>query len=262
MKTGKQIRKKALVKKVDELHRSPTWFESFRAWIQVQPRTRLYIALTTLTWLALTALISIGTRLPIERTVAQGIIESGDLQRLESLIQDPNPWTVLLGVGIVVAAEMGVAWYFLERFGRRILKTNMAIRIVLAASLTVMFTALARIFIELSFNPFLTPLAGLSIIGTMLLGPRLMFLMVVITSVNVGIMSGNDFLLTASLLLGSGFAIYSTVRVDSRQRLMKAGLFVAVVMGIVTFGVGLVGGGHFRDALWQGVLGLGNGLLS
>ncbi len=262
MKTGKQTRKKALVKKVDELHRSPTWFESFRAWIQVQPRTRLYIALTTLTWLALTALISIGTRLPIERTVAQGIIESGDLQRLESLIQDPNPWTVLLGVGIVVAAEMGVAWYFLERFGRRILKTNMAIRIVLAASLTVMFTALARIFIELSFNPFLTPLAGLSIIGTMLLGPRLMFLMVVITSVNVGIMSGNDFLLTASLLLGSGFAIYSTVRVDSRQRLMKAGLFVAVVMGVVTFAVGLVGGGHFRDALWQGVLGLGNGLLS
>jgi len=262
MKTGKQIRKNALGKKVDELHRSPTWFESFRAWIEAVPKRRLFVALTALTWLSLTALIGLGTRLPIERTVAQGIIESGDLRRLEALIQDPNPWTVLLGVGIVVAAEMGVAWYFLERFGRRILKTNMAIRVVLAASLTVMFTALARFFIELSFNPFLTPLAGLSIIGTMLLGPRLMFLMVVITSVNVGIMSGNDFLLTAALLLGSGFAIYSTVRVDSRQRLLKAGLFIAAVMGIVTFAVGLVGGGGFREALWQGVLGLGNGLLS
>jgi hypothetical protein len=75
--TGKQIRKKALVKKVDELHRSPTWFESFRAWIQAQPKGRLYVALTALTWLALTALIGLGTRLPIERTVAQGIIESG-----------------------------------------------------------------------------------------------------------------------------------------------------------------------------------------
>ena len=262
MKAGKQIPKKPLARKVDEFHRSPTWFESFRAWIQAQPRGRLYGTLTALTWLALTTLIGIGTRPPIERTVAKGIIESGDLRRLEALIQDPNPWTVLLGVAIVVAAEMGVAWYFLERFGRRILKTNMATRVVLAASLTVLFTALARLFIELSFNAFLTPLAGLSIIGTMLLGPRLMFLMVVITSVNVGIMSGNDFLLTAALLLGSGFAIYSTVRVDSRQRLLKAGLFIAVVMGIVTFAVGLVGGGGFEVALWQGVLGLGNGLLS
>src|ERR687894_2253773 len=262
MKSGQQIRQRALGKKVDELHRSPTWFESFRARIQGFPESRLYVALTALTWLALTALIGLGTRLPIERTVAQGIIESGDLQRLESLIQDPNPWTVLLGVGIVVAAEMGMAWYFLERFGRRILKTNVAIRVVLAASLTVMFTALARIFIELSFNPFLTPLAGLSIIGTMLLGPRLMFLMVVISSINVGIMSGNDFLLTAALLLGSGFAIYSAVRVDSRKRLLKAGLVIAAVMGVVTFAVGLIGGGDPQDALWLGLLGLGNGLLS
>ena len=94
----------------------------------------------------------------------------------------------LLGVAIVVAAEMWMVWYFLERFGRRILKTNTAIRLVLAASLTVLFTALARLFIALDFDPYLTPLAGLSIIGTLLLGPRLMFLMVVITSVNVGIL--------------------------------------------------------------------------
>ena len=156
----------------------------------------------------------------------------------------------LVGVGIVVAAEMWIAWYFLERFGERILKTNSAIRLVLAASLTILFTALARLFIALDFDPYLTPLAGLSIIGTMLLGPRLMFLMVVITSINVGILSGNDFLLTAALLLGSGFAIYTTVRVDSRQRLLKAGLVIAVVMGVVTFAVGLVGGGSPQKALW------------
>src|SRR3712207_6074923 len=99
MKARKRNRKAALHKRVDELHRSPTWFERFRAWIQRLPRLRLYVGLTVLTWLSLTALIGLGTRLPIERTVAQGIIESGDLQRLESLIQDPNPWTVLLGVG-------------------------------------------------------------------------------------------------------------------------------------------------------------------
>jgi putative nucleotidyltransferase with HDIG domain len=89
-----------------------------------------------------------------------------------------------------------------------------------------------------------------------------MFLMVVITSVNVGILSGNNFLLTAALLLGSGFAIYTTVRVDSRQRLLKAGLVIAAVMSVVTFAVGLIGGGDPKDALWLGVLGLGNGLLS
>jgi putative nucleotidyltransferase with HDIG domain len=126
----------------------------------------------------------------------------------------------------------------------------------------ILFTALARLFIELNFNPYLTPLAGLSIIGTMLLGPRIMFLVVVITSINVGIMSGNDFLLTAALLLGSGFAIYTVVRVRSRQQLLKAGLFIALVTAVVTFAVGLLGGGTPSEALWQGLLGLVNGLLS
>ena len=264
MNVGRKIAKTPLGKRVDELHRPPTWFERFRAWIERLPRDLLYAELTIISWLSLTALIGLGPRPPIERIIAQGIIERGDLAQLESanLIHHANPWTSLLGVGIVVATEVGIAWYFLERFGRRILRTNMEIRLVLAVSLTILFTALARLFIELNFNPYLTPLAGLSIIGTVLLGPRLMFLIVVISAINVGIMSGNDFLLTAALLLGSGFAIYTVVRVGSRQRLLKAGLFIAMVMAVVTFAVGLIGGGNPTAALSQGVLGLGNGLLS
>jgi putative nucleotidyltransferase with HDIG domain len=225
---------------------------------------RLYVFLTAVTWIALTALIGVGSRPPIERNVPEGIIEGRDLGQLEAMLLDPNPnpWTVLLGVALVVGIELGIGWYFLERFGKRILKTNTAIRIALAASLTILFTALARFFTELNFNEYLTPLAGLSVIGTMLLGPRLMFLLVVVTSVNIGIMSGNDFLLTTSLLLSSGFAIYTVIRVDSRQRLLKAGLFIAAVTGVVTFAVGLIGGANFPDAAWQGVLGLGSGLLS
>jgi cyclic-di-AMP phosphodiesterase PgpH len=264
MKLEKQAPKTPLGKRVDELHRPPTRFERFREWIEGTSKVRLFVALIAATWLSLTALIGLGPRPPIERIIAQGVVERGDLARLESsnLIQTPDLWTSLLGVGLVVAAEMGIAGYFFERFGRRILKTNSAIRLVLAASLMILFTALARLFIELNFNPYLTPLAGLSIIGTMLLGPRIMFLIVVITSINVGIMSGNNFLLTAALLLGAGFAIYAVVRVQSRQRLLKAGLLIAAVMAVVTFAVGLLGGGTPSEALWQGLLGLVNGLLS
>ena len=264
MRLGNKVAKAPLRKRADDLHRPPTWFERFRGWIGRLPRDLLYAELTIISWLSLTALVGLGPRPPIERLISQGIIERSDLKQLEStnLIHNPDPWLSLLGVGIVVATEMGIAWYFLERFGRRILRTNMSIRLVLAVSLTLLFTALARLFIELDVNPYLTPLAGLSIIGTMLLGPRLMFLMVVITAINVGIMSGNDFLLTAALLISSGFAIYTVVRVNSRQQLLKAGLFIAVVTGVVTFAVALIGGGTFSDALWQGILGLGNGLLS
>ena len=247
---------------MDDLHRPPTRSERLREWLEAVPTIKFYAVLTLVTWLSLTALIGLASGQPIERSVPEGIIESGNLDRLEGLLLDPNPWTVLLGVAMVVAIELGIAWYFLERFGRRILKTNTAIRIALAASLTILFTALARFFIELDFNAYLTPLAGLSVIGTMLLGPRLMFLMVVVTAVNIGVMKGNDFLLTASLLLSSGFAIYTVVRVDSRQRLLKAGLVIAAVTAVVTFAVGLIGGGTFADAAWQGVLGLGSGLLS
>ncbi|MDQ3361749.1 MAG: hypothetical protein M3534_08810, partial [Actinomycetota bacterium] len=264
MKLKRSVPNPPLGARVDDLHRPPTRSERFRAWIEDVPTMRLYVVLTVVTWVSLTALIGVGSRPPIERSVPEGIIQSGNLGRIEALLLDPNPnpWTVLLGVAMVVGIELGIAWYFLERFGIRILKTNTAIRIALAASLTILFTALARFFTELNFNEYLTPLAGLSVIGTMLLGPRLMFLMVVVTSVNIGIMSGNDFLLTTSLLLSSGFAIYTVVRVDSRQRLLKAGLFIAAVTGVVTFAVGLIGGADFSDAAWQGVLGLGSGLLS
>src|SRR5215210_2357928 len=264
MKLGKQVPKTPLGRRVDELHRPPTRFERFREWIEGMPKVNLFVALIAITWLALTALVGLDPRPPIERVIAQGIIEPGDLTRLESqnLLRETDAWMSLLGVGLVVATEMGIVWYFLERFGSRILKTNSAIKLVLAASLTVLFTALARVFIELDFDPYLIPLAGLSILGTMLLGPRIMFLVVVITSVNVGIMGGNDFLLTAALLLGSGFAISTVVRVRSRQRLLKAGLFIAVVTAVVTFAVGLIGAGSPSDALRLGILGLGNGLLS
>lgn len=262
MKLRRSVPNPALAARTDDLHRPPKRFERLRAWVERVPTLRLYLALTVVTWASLTALIGIGSRPPVERTIAEGIIESGNLERLESLLQNPNPWTVLLGVGLIVGIEMGIAWYFLERFGRRILKTNTAIRIALAASLTILFTAFARFFIEIGVNAYLTPLAGLSVIGTMLLGPRLMFLMVVVTAVNIGVMKGNDFLLTASLLLSSGFAIYTVVRVDSRQRLLKAGLVIALVTAVVTFAFGLIGGGSFALAARQGALGLGSGLLS
>jgi cyclic-di-AMP phosphodiesterase PgpH len=200
-----------------------------------------------------------------ERIVARGeVIDREDVARLEALnaSRQPNSWGHFLGTALVVAAEMGIAWYFLERFGRRILRTNALMRIVLAASLAVLFTALARLFVMLNINPYLTPIAGLSLLGTILLGPRLMFLMVVVTSVNVGIIGGNDFFLTAALLLSSGFAIYTVVRVGSRTQLLKAGVFIAGITGIVTFAVSLLGGSSLPVALTQGGLGLGNGLLS
>lgn len=209
---------------------------------------------------------------PIEASIKQGeriigrgeVIDREDVSRLEALdaTRQPNTWGHFLGTALVVAAEMGIAWYFLERFGKRILRTNALMRIVLAASLTVLFTALARLFVMLNISPYLTPLAGLSLLGTILLGPRLMFLMVVVSSVNVGIIGGNDFFLTAALLLSSGFAIYTVVRVSSRTELLKAGIFIAGISGIVTFAVSLLGGASLSVALTQGGLGLGNGLLS
>lgn len=200
-----------------------------------------------------------------ERIIARGeIVDEQDVAQLEALnvIPDANPWTAFLGVGIVIATEMGIAWYFLERFGRRVFKANAVFKVLLAASLTILFTALARLFITLAFNPYLTPLAGLSIIGTLLLGPRLMFLMVVITSVNVGIIAGNDFILTQALLLSSGFAIYTVIRATSRTRLLKAGLIIAAVTAVVMFAGALIGGSDLSAALVQGVRGLANGLLS
>ena len=200
-----------------------------------------------------------------ERVVAQGeVLDRGDVARMEALglTGGANPWSVFLGVGIVVATEMWIAWYFLERFGKRILKGKAVIRILLATSLLILFTALARVFVLLALPYYLIPLAGLSILGTILLGPRLMFLMVVIESVNIGIIAGNDFFLASVLLLTSGFAIYTVLRVGPRTEFLWAGLLIAVVTGVVTSAFALIGGGGLRAALEQGGIGLVNGLLS
>jgi putative nucleotidyltransferase with HDIG domain len=203
---------------------------------------RLYVMLFLIVWLLLTLLIGLEVR-----PFASG---------------SQNPWTMFLGVGIVVATEMWIAWYFLERFGKRFLRTNPLIRILLAALLLVLFTALARIFILLSLPAYLIPLAGLSIMGTILLGARLMFFMVVITSVNVGIMAESDLFVTEALLLTSGFAIYTVVRVGPRMELLRAGLLIALVSGIVTFAVTLIEGEGLSTAVEDGGIGLANGLLS
>ena len=223
-------------------HRPPTRMERLRAWLEGLPRVQLYVTLLLIVWLSLTLLIGADVR--------------------PFALGGPNPWTAFLGVGIVVATEMWISWYFLERFGKRILRSNALIRILLAALLLILFTTLARVFVLLSLPPYLIPLAGLSILGTILLGPRLMFLMVVITSVNVGILAGNDFFLTATLLLVSGFSIYTVLRVGPRLELLRAGLVIALVSGIVTFAVALIGGSDLEAAMGRGGLGLVNGLLS
>ncbi|CAA9456814.1 MAG: Membrane protein containing HD superfamily hydrolase domain, YQFF ortholog [uncultured Rubrobacteraceae bacterium] len=226
-------------RKAEEFHRPPSRLEKLRARLEGMPRRRFYVGLILVIWASLTLLIGVDLR-PFT----------------------PNPWTMFLGVGIVVATEMWVIWYFLERFGKKILRANALIRILLAASLLILFTALARVFVLLSLPPYLIPLAGLSILGTILLGPRLMFVMVVITSVNVGIIADSDFSLTSALLLTSGFAIYTVLRVGPRIELLRAGLLIALVSGIVMFAVALIGGGSLRSAAELGGIGLANGLLS
>jgi putative nucleotidyltransferase with HDIG domain len=206
-----------------------------------------------------------GTILQGERVIARGeVVDEEDIAKLEALglVRSSNPWTVFLGVGLVVATELGIAWYLFDRFGARLFRTNMHTKLVLAALLTVIFTALAQIFTLAELNPYLTPLAGLGILGTILLGPRIAFLMVVITSVNAGIIADNDFYLTAALLLSSGFAIYTVVRARSRSELLRAGLIVAGVMAGISFATSLIGGAELSVAAFQGLWGLGNGLLS
>ncbi|MDQ4000657.1 MAG: HDIG domain-containing protein [Actinomycetota bacterium] len=230
-------------RRTEEFHRPRTRMERFRVWLEGLPRMRLYATMLLTVWLSLTLLIGVDVVRPF-------------------ISNSPNPWTGLLGVGIVVATEMWIAWYFLERFGSKILRRNALIRILLAASLLILFTALARAFVLLNLPPYLIPLAGLSILGTILLGPRLMFVMVVIAGVNVGIIADSDFFLTAALLITSGFAIYTVLRVGPRTALLRAGLLIALVSAIVTFAFALIGGSNLQTAAERGGLGLVNGLLS
>jgi putative nucleotidyltransferase with HDIG domain len=89
-----------------------------------------------------------------------------------------------------------------------------------------------------------------------------MFVMIVIAGVNVGFIAGNDFLLTAILLLTSGFAIYTVLRVGARTELVRAGILIALVTAVVTFAVVLIDGFNLRTAVELGGIGLANGVLS
>ena len=111
MSLNRRVPNPPLRGRVDDLHRPPTRSERFRAWLEDVPTMRLYAVLTALSWVALTALIGVGSRPPIERNLPEGIIQSGNLSRIEALLLEPNPnpWTVLLGVAMVVGIELGIA---------------------------------------------------------------------------------------------------------------------------------------------------------
>ena len=62
MRLNRRVPNPPLGARVDDLHRPPKRTERFRAWIEDVPTMRLYVFLTAVTWIALTALMSRETK--------------------------------------------------------------------------------------------------------------------------------------------------------------------------------------------------------
>ena len=169
-------------------------------------------------------------------------------------------WEVWLGIFIVVLLEVLVMAGLLTRTNPQVLESN---TLVLAmASLILLFTVIARVLVIAPSSPYLIPLAALGMLTSILTRPRTALLVVAVTALNVGLLSGMEYGPVMVALLTAVFSLYTVSHLATRTDLLLAGFLVMVVAGAAVFAAGLLEQLPVTEALQTSLWGAGNGALS
>ncbi len=207
---------------------------------------------------------------PITRTAREGdevlvqgqIISGEDLLTLRALglTQARSGWKIWLGIFLVAVLE-GVAF---SRLLHRFNKTTGLENIMLLALVVLLlfFTVLSRLLIIHPLSAYLIPVAALGMIVTIILNARSAFLMVVLMSLNVGLLADLDMRYALVAIIAGVFSVYLVTRVVQRVALLGAGAVTMVLAAFTIFSVELFRESALSEALRLAVWGLAHGALA
>jgi putative nucleotidyltransferase with HDIG domain len=207
---------------------------------------------------------------PVAITVPKGqqVIKKGELVTPQDALvlgalgvtQTRSGWKVWLGVFLVCLLEGTVFFLLLRRFNKSTGLSN--IMLLALVSLMLGFTVVARFLILHPLSPYLIPVAGLGMLVAIILNARSAFLMVVLLSLNVGLLTDLQMRYGLVSIIVGGLAVYLVSRVVQRAALLGAGALVMVIAAFTTFGVELFREAGVGVALRVSMWGLSQGLLA
>ena len=207
---------------------------------------------------------------PIMATIAKGerVVAAGEpiteqnLLALQVLGRSATrvEWKAWLGILMLVLLEVAVLFLVLGRFSTKVVGDNN--NEVIVTTLMLIFAGISRLVMFAPLSPYLMPMAGLGMLGTVIFNTRTGLLLVSLASLNLGLMAHSDFGYAAAALLIGIFALHRVSRLVQRSELLSAGGLIMLVSCPTIFAVELVRDTPLTEALRIGLWGLGSGLLS
>jgi len=164
------------------------------------------------------------------------------------------------GLAIIVAIEVMFLAIYIRRFEVRI-RGSRSLQFI-TASLLILFALFDRLSVLESLSPLIVPMAALGMLGTLMLGTRMSAILVILSSVNLAIVTGaeSQFILVA--LFGGLTAVFLVTHVSQRRDLIRAGLIAGAVTTLTAAGASQISESSFMRFGSGAAWGLANAALS
>lgn len=190
-------------------------------------------------------------------------ITEDDLVRLRDagLLRTEAAYPSVAGALLMSGVLVGLTAAYLRLFQPGV--TERTVRLVLLALIVVSTLVVARFTWLIS--GYAMPTAAGSMLLALLLNPQVAIFATILTAVTLGIVTGGQLVLALVVLVGGLVGIYSVTRVGQRSDLMRAGLYVGLVNGLMIIAWLLLhGAGNLLEmTLWRDVLwGVASGVVS
>lgn len=167
---------------------------------------------------------------------------------------------IVVAILLMVLLELLVLAVLLQRFAREALDNNNLLLVV--AFLLLLFAAFSRVLVVPPLSPYLIPTAALAMITAMIINGRTGLLLVLLQSLNIGLMTEFHLEYTLVALITGAFSLYVVTRLSQRSQLFLASLTVTVVAAASIFASELFREVAVATALRQSLWSIWNGVLS
>jgi len=192
-----------------------------------------------------------------ERVTSQQMLVLKEL----GLVGVRSGWKVWLGIFVLMLMETAVFSRLMRRFNKMEEEYGNNMLLVLVF-LLLLATAIARLLVIEPLSAYVIPVAAVGMVVAVILNARSALLMVVLTSLNIGLLTDLDMRYVLVAVVVGGLSLYLVSRVTKRMALLGAGLVAMVLAAVTIFAVELFAGTSAGEALRQCTWGLANGFLA
>lgn len=177
------------------------------------------------------------------------------------LIAARSGWRVWVGIFLLVLLQTALFSRLVRRFNRAQpeFDNNMFLALVF---LLLFATGLSRVLVIPPLSAYMIPVAALGIVVAIILNARTSLLLIVLTSLNIGLLTNLDMRYSIVGVLVGGLSLCFVSRVTRRTGLIATALVTVVPAVLSIFSVELFLEREAGEALRAGVWGIANGLLT